>query len=204
MGKGWDMMSSSHPRGNPELLIGKESRPCNPSRSGSDFISRQPWRLAAPTGPVSGRDASHRDSRRVFVCTTSAPRSAATSRCIHSGSGRRRRGDLPLRKDGTCWRCRMLGRSEERPLAVVGTKVVLTYGYTKSFLHPSATQTLFGGLNAMSCIGFSLGGGKRAEPSIFTCVLLPSLISLVLFLLSPCPFPPFLPSHELYRMTLCF
>lgn len=196
-------MSSSHPRGNPELLIGKESRPCNPSRSGSDFISRQPWRLAAPTGPVSGRDASQGDSRQGFVCTTSAPRSAATSRCIHSGSGRRRRGDLPLRRDGTGWRRRMLGRSGEWPLDVVCTEDVLSYGSTKGFFHPSATQPLFGGLNAMSCIGFSLSGRKRAEPSIFTCVLLPSLISLVLFLLSPCPFPPFLPSHELYRMTLC-
>lgn len=56
MGTGWDMMSSSHPLGNPELLIGKESGPCNPSRDGSDFISRQPWRLAAPTGPASGRE----------------------------------------------------------------------------------------------------------------------------------------------------
>lgn len=200
VGKGWDMMSSSHPRGNPELLIGKESHPCNPSRSSSDFISRQPWRLAAPTGPASGRDVSRGDSRRAFVCTTSAPRSAATSRCIHSGSGRRRTGDLPLSRYRTGWRRPMLGRPGEWLLAVVGTENVFTYGSTKSFLHPSATQSPFSDLSAMSCIGLSLSRGKRAEPSVFTCVLLPSLISLVLFLLSLCPF---LPSHGLYRLTLC-
>ena len=50
------MMSSSLPWENPELLIGKESGPCNPSWGSSDFISRQPWRLAAPTRPASGRE----------------------------------------------------------------------------------------------------------------------------------------------------
>lgn len=55
-GKGWDMMSFPHPQGIPELLMGTEIRPCNPSWAGSDFISRQLWRSAAPAGPASGRE----------------------------------------------------------------------------------------------------------------------------------------------------
>lgn len=99
VGMGWDMMSSSHPQGNPELLMGKESRPCNPSQSSSDFISRQLWRLTAPTGPTSAREhvlrgqlaagASGRGGEgvmQVCVSATSAQRSAMTSNCTHSPS----------------------------------------------------------------------------------------------------------------------
>lgn len=130
MGTGCDMMSSSHPQGNPELLIRKESGPCNPSRGGSDFISRQSWRLAAPTGPTSGRErvsqrepaAGGRGERgsRGGGSTGPGPHGISTELShdlqLHpqplSGGAMRKVGDLlpprlplgSLGMDGACWR----------------------------------------------------------------------------------------------------
>lgn len=70
------------------------------------------------------------------------------------------------------WKLLILGRTREWPRAVIGTEDVLFYA-SKSFPHSSAIKPPFADLCAMSNIAFSLNGGKSAEPSVFTCILLP-------------------------------
>lgn len=79
---------------------------------------------------------------------------------------------------------------------------MLTYGYAKSFLHPSAMQLLFGDVCAMSCTGLSLGEGNRDQCLQHHSFLLPSLTSLDQF--SRSPLVPFLPSFPAMDSTVAF
>lgn len=208
MGKGWDMMSSSHPQGIPELLMATEIRPCNPSWASSDFISRQLWRSAAPAGPASGREwasqggtaAPGREFTALWHQHQDQPWPPATS-SAPLGCWTEKRGWLVLSLaptrvpwlDGVCW-MHPAGSGG----AVRGAEDRVNLGYTRNFLHPRTIQLFFDDSHAMSCVGLSPGAENTAEFNTF-----------ILFAQFPHPGPvlslpyfPFLPSlsiHEFLR-----
>lgn len=208
MGKGWDIMSSSHPQGIPELLMATEIRPCNPSWASSDFISRQLWRSAAPAGPASGREwasqggtaAPGREFTALWHQHQDQPWPPATS-SAPLGCWTEKRGWLVLSLaptrvpwlDGVCW-MHPAGSGG----AVRGAEDRVNLGYTRNFLHPRTIQLFFDDSHAMSCVGLSPGAENTAEFNTF-----------ILFAQFPHPGPvlslpyfPFLPSlsiHEFLR-----